>query len=129
MINTATTQIINEELTFFHLDSKSKLDSKALKDIYEGLRVIIALENLRVESGFNAIFVSEVHTQMQQLQQSLHQWYQNQLFLQHLSFFLREKENIPKKYLDLLSTLKSDKKRLNTKVEGQCQHLFERILE
>lgn len=128
MINTAITQIINEELEFFHLDNKSKLDSKALKDIYEGLRVIIALENLRVESGFNTIFVTEVHTQMQELQKSLHQWYQNHLFIQHLSFFLREKENIPKKYIDLLATLKSNKKRFTIKVEEQCKHLFDRIL-
>lgn len=128
MINTAITQMINEELDFFNLDNQSTLDSKALKDIYEGLRVIIALENLRIESGFNTIFVTEVHSQMQHLQKSLHQWYQNQLFIQHLSFFLREKENIPKKYIDLLALLKSNKKRFTAKVEEQCKYLFDRIL-
>jgi hypothetical protein len=129
MINTATTQIINEELEFFNLEHKTKLDSKALKDIYEGLRVIIALENLRIESGFNSIFVVEVHEHMGELRQSLLEWYQNHLFVQHLSFYLTDKENIAKKYLDLLARLKSNKKTSTSKVVEKCRFLFDRILE
>lgn len=129
MINTATTQIINEELEYFNLEHKTKMDSKALKDIYEGLRVIIALENLRIESGFNSIFVVEVHEHMGGLRQSLLDWYQNHLFIQHLSFYLTDKENIAKKYLDLLSRLQANKKSLSQKVVEKCKFLFDRILE
>lgn len=129
MINTATTQIINEELEFFNLEHKTKLDSKALKDIYEGLRVIIALENLRIESGFNSIFVIEVHEHMGMLRQSLLEWYQNHLFIQHLSFYLADKDNIAKKYLDLLSRLKTNKKTSTLRVVEKCGFLFDRILE
>ena len=129
MINTATTQIINEELEFFNLEHRTKLDSKALKDIYEGLRIIIALENLRIESGFNSIFVNEVHGHMGGLRQSLLEWYQNHLFVQHLSFYLTDKENISKKYLDLLSKLKTNKITSTQKVIDKCRFLFDRILE
>lgn len=129
MINTSTTQIINEELEFFNLENKAKLTSGALKDIYEGLRVITALENLRVESGFNSIFVQEVHDRMADLQRSLNDWYQNHLFLQHLMGYLADWVEIPKKYLELLSQLQSNKRTHTQKVESQCKQLFERILE
>jgi hypothetical protein len=129
MINTATTQIISEELEYFNLDNKTKLDTKALKDIYEGIRVITALENLRIESGFNPIFVKEVHERMSELQKDLLVWYENQLFLQHLTGFLTDKENISKKYIDLLASLQQNKKSNTAKVELKCRELFERILE
>ncbi|PRY87964.1 hypothetical protein [Mongoliibacter ruber] len=129
MINTATTQIINEELEYFNLDHKSRLDSKALKDIYEGLRVIIALENLRIESGFNPIFVDEVHDKMGLLQKSLLKWYENQLFIQHLTGFLSDKQNISKKYLDLLANLQDNKRSFKSLLEKQIRELFEKILD
>lgn len=129
MINTATTQIINEELEFFNLEDKNRLNYKGLKDIYEGLRIIIALENLRVESGFNAIFVEEVHKHMEDLQKSLLLWYENHLFMQHLTAFLADKENISKKYLDLLADLNTNKKAYTQSVALGCKSLFEKILE
>jgi hypothetical protein len=129
MINTATTQIINDELVFFNMEHRSRLDSKALKDIYEGLRVITALENLRITSGFNSIFIEDVHDNMQQLQKSLFEWYENHLLMQHLTSFLTDKEKVAKKYLDLLGHLQIQKKNFKLKVEEQCQFLFERILD
>ncbi len=128
MINTASTQIINEELEYFNLDNQHKLDAKALKDIYEGLRVIIALENLRQEAGFNTVFVTPIHQKMSALQQSLLMWYQNHLLMQNLVFYFGEKEEISKKYQDLYSHLKGNKKVLTKNVEGQCKYLFDRIL-
>lgn len=128
MINTATNQIINEELEFLNLENKSNLDNKGLKDIYEGLRLIIALENMRIESGLNAVFVEEVHEKMKSLQCSLSSWYQNQLFTQHLVYFFGQKNDISKKYKDLLAVLKADKKRSIRSIEKQCKFLFDRIL-
>jgi hypothetical protein len=129
MINTATTQIINEELEFFNVENYEKLDTKALKDIYEGIRVITALENLRIESGFNPIFVQEVHDRMSELQKSMLLWYENHLFMQHLIGYLADKPEVSKKYLDLLSTLQANKKNHTKLVEKMSKELFQRILE
>lgn len=129
MINTSTNQIITEELEYFQIDNQTKLTSKALKDIYEGLRIIIALENIRVESGLNAVFIDDVHARMSALQRALLQWYENHLFMQHLTSFLAEKEAIPKKYKDLLDQLHANKKIYTEKVLGLCKDLFVRILE
>ncbi|PSL04996.1 hypothetical protein [Cecembia rubra] len=129
MINTATTQIINEELGFFQVDNNGILDSKVLKEIYEGIRVITALENLRIESGFNPIFIQEVHERMSELQKTMLKWYENHLFLQHLVNFLTDKEDVSKKYLDLLSSLQTSRKSHIKQIEYQCAALFERILE
>ncbi|GAB3647419.1 hypothetical protein GCM10028791_09330 [Echinicola sediminis] len=129
MINTSTTQIINEELEFFKFDSEKKLEAKEIKDIYEGLQVIITLENVRIVSGLNATFTRVIHKHMNDLSQQLYKWYQNHLFLQHLTFSLADQEEAPsKKYLTLINSLKNNKKKLTTKVVSQCQHLFSDIL-
>ncbi|MCH7403417.1 hypothetical protein ACFOUP_14755 [Belliella kenyensis] len=128
-LNTATTQMINEELDFLALDHRRKLDSKAMKDIYEGIRVVIAVENIRIKSGFNPVFVKEVHVKMAQIQQDLLAWYQNHLILQHLVYYFGDKEEISKKYQDLLSLLKARKKKLTQTVEKQCEFLFDKILD
>ncbi|MBD8487874.1 hypothetical protein IFO69_03835 [Echinicola sp. CAU 1574] len=129
MINTSTIQIINEELEFFKFDSEKKLEAKEIKDIYEGLQEIITLENVRIVSGLNATFTELVHKHMNNLSQLLYKWYQNHLFLQHLTYTLSIKEELPsKKYQALINSLKSNKKKLTTKVVSQCQHLFSDIL-
>lgn len=129
MINTATTQVINEELSFFNIGNNGKANSKDLKDIYEGVRIITALENLRIESGFNPIFVEEVHHRMSNLQKSMLRWYENQLLIQHLTGFLTDKEDISNKYLLLLSQLQNNRKDSTKQIEKECRLLFERILE
>lgn len=129
MINTATTQIINEELEFFNVENNQKLETKGLKDIYEGIRIITALENLRIESGFNPVFVQEVHDRMSELQKSMLSWYENHLFMQHLIGYLTDKPDISKKYLDLLSSLQTKKRNLTKLVEKRSKELFQRILE
>lgn len=128
MINTATNQIINEELEYFNLDHKHKFDSKSLKDIYEGVRIITALENLRIESGFNPVFVQEIHDRMRDLQKVMMLWYQNHLFIQHLSGFLADKENIHNKYFDLLSELKSKNKINKVQAQKHCRELLNRVM-
>lgn len=127
-INTATTQIIEEELSYFILENNEKLSSKGLKDIYEGVRVIMALENIRIEIGFNAVFVHAVHEYMAQFQKNLLNWYENHLLMQHLVMFVGDKEEISKKYLDLLARLKENKKTYTLQVEKECRFLFDTIL-
>lgn len=129
MINTATTQIINEELEYFKFDSEKKLGPKEIKDIYEGLQVIIALENFRMVAGLNATFTAIIHQKMNDLSHLLYSWYQNHLFLQHLTFFLADKDELPnKKYIDLIDHIKNDKKKLTNTVVSQCNYLFTKVL-
>lgn len=128
-ISTATTQLINEELVFFKFDSEKQLEAKEIKDIYEGLQLIITLENIRMASGLNPTFTEIIHQYMNDLSRLLYQWYQNHLFLQHLTFSLSDAQDLPsKKYQTLLKKLKSNKKKLTAKAVSQCQHLFSDIL-
>ncbi len=127
-INTAINQIIQDELEFFQLDQKGPMDSKALKDTFEGLRIIIMLENLRMHVGFNPIFISGIHEEIETLKDSLKPWYSNQLSLQSLGHFLAEKEDASKKYLDWMSELRNQKKSLSSLSEKQAKMLFSKIL-
>ncbi|WP_296704304.1 hypothetical protein [Algoriphagus sp.] len=127
-ISSAINQIISEELGFIQLDLKAKLDSKALKEIFDALRTIIMLENLLIHLGFNPIFVSSIHEEIKQLKDNLKPWYSNQLALQSLTHFVAEKENASKKYLDWINELKVQKKVLSTVAEKQAHQLFDKIL-
>ena len=124
MVNTATTQIINEELEFSYFDSLHDPTAKSIKDIYESLQVIIAVENFRMVSGLNSVFTPVIHEEMNRLSISLYKWYQNHLLLQQLTVFIAEKETITEKYKELLDSIKKDKKKLTTKVASQSKILF-----
>jgi hypothetical protein len=127
-IHTAVNQIIQEELDFFQLDKKGAMDSKALKDTFEGLRTIIMLENMLIHLGFNPIFISAIHEEIAALKDNLKPWYSNQLALQSLTHFLRDKPEAGKKYLDWLKELKEHKTSLASQAEKQAHGLFEKIL-
>jgi hypothetical protein len=127
-VNTATTQIINDELEFFQFDQKNHLDAKALKEINEGLQVIIALENFRMQIGFNPVYVPIVHSSINSLQKSLKEWSNNHLLIQHLTYFLSERDQISKKYEVLILDLKENKKRYTAKIEESCHKLFDKII-
>jgi len=124
MVNTATTQIINEELEFSYFDSLHDPTAKSIKDIYESLQIIIAVENFRMVSGLNAVFTPAIHEDMNDLSKSLYLWYQNHLLLQQLTHFFSEKETITEKYKNLLNDIKKSKKKLTTKVISQSKILF-----
>lgn len=127
-IHTAVNQIIQEELEFFNLDHKGVMDSKALKDTFEGLRTIIILENTLIEMGFNSIFITGIHQEINLLKNNLKPWYSNHLSLQSLMHFLGAKEDVSKKYLDWAKELKAEKKTLSVQAESQAHQLFDKIL-
>ncbi|MEB2775982.1 hypothetical protein SYJ56_11735 [Algoriphagus sp. D3-2-R+10] len=127
-INTAVNQIIQEELEFFALDHKGAMDSKALKDTFEGLRTIIMLENTLIHLGFNSIFVTGIHGEIEALKNNLKPWYSNHLSLQSLTHFLGTKQEVSKKYLDWAKELKTEKKILSAQAEKQAHQLFDKIL-
>ncbi|MFC3417607.1 hypothetical protein [Algoriphagus hitonicola] len=128
-VNTAINQLIQEELEYFQLDKSNGLDSKALKDIFEGLRKIIMLENLLIHLGFNSIFVDQIHDEISELKEKLKPWYANHLELQSLTYFLSDKEQVSKKYVDWVKELRHKKKNLSSQVEKQALTLFQKILD
>lgn len=128
MINTAINQLIQEELEFFQLEKRKGMDSKAFKDLFEGLRKIIMLENLLIYMGFNSIFIESIHLEMGTLKETLKEWYANHLEMQSLTYFLSDKEEVGQKYLDWAKDLRKEKKSLSSKVEKQAQSLFQKIL-
>lgn len=127
-IHTAVNQIIQDELEFFNLDHKGAMDSKALKDTFEGLRTIIMLENMLIQMGFNSIFITGIHQEIEVLKNNLKPWYSNHLSLQSLTHFLGAKADVSKKYLDWAKELKTEKKLLSAQAESQAHQLFDKIL-
>lgn len=127
-INTAINQIIQDELEYFQLNKRGKMDSKSLKDTFDGLRTIIMLENMLIHLGFNPIFVASIHQEIEALKDHLNPWYSNQLSLQSLTHFLSDKPDAGKKYLDWLKELKQNKTRLSEEAGLRAQTLFGKIL-
>nr|MBI1229333.1 hypothetical protein [Cytophagales bacterium] len=127
-VNTSTTQLINDEIAFSQIRTKNELDPIALKDVYESLNKIMAIEKVRTTMGLNPIYTEEVHAKINLLTGKLYEWYKNHLFFQHLSHFLRDKEQIEKKYLLLLKTIKKNHKTLTADVVEQSTFLYTHIL-
>ncbi|WBL43629.1 hypothetical protein PBT90_02860 [Algoriphagus halophytocola] len=127
-INTSVSKLIQEELEFIQIDLKQNMESKVFKEVFEGLRTIIMLENLLIYLGFNPIFVESIHREIHQLKENLKPWYSNHLALQSLMHFISGKENLSKKYQELAKTLRADKKALSADVGKQAHALFDKIL-
>lgn len=128
VINTATNQLLQEELDFLQLELKSPLRSQGFRDLFESLRKIIMLENLLIGLGFNPIFVSSIHAEISQLKENLKPWYSNHLAFQALSAFLAEKDDIAKKYIVWIKELKEEKKSLSSEIESQAFELLKKIV-
>lgn len=127
-INTATTQIINEEIDFFYFDTKSRLDPQTIHDIFNGLKRVTALEKVRLSMGLNTIFTDKVHQQITELSQQMEGWQRNQLLLQHFGSFLGQKEKVSKKYQLVLTQIQKDHKEITQSVAERCRELFTKML-
>ncbi len=128
MISTAIHQLINEELNVLNQEMKSPLSTSAFRDLFESLRKIIMLENFLIHLGFNPIFVSQIHGEIQTLKENLKPWYANHLSFQALTQFLSEKESPSKKYIEWLKELKLEKKSLSSEIEKQAFELMGKVL-
>ncbi len=128
MITTAINQIVQEELEYFGIDAKGKMDSTVLKDIFEGLRKIIIFENLLIHLGFRSIFIASIHLEIEELKNNLKPWYSNHLTLQSLTSYLAEQQEVSKKYLKWAKELKEEHKALSLQTEKQAKTLFQKIL-
>jgi hypothetical protein len=127
-INTAINQLVQEELVSLHRELKEPITSQGFRDLFEGLRKIIMLENLLVQLGFNPIFVTAIHEEIGQLKDNLKPWYSNHLAFQTLSGFLAEKTSISKKYMEWIKELKEEKKSLSSEIEKQAFVLLKKVL-
>lgn len=127
-INTATTQIINEEVDFFYFDTKSRLDPQTLYEIFNGLKRVTALEKIRLSIGLNTIFTDKVHLQISELSQQMESWQRSQLLLQHLGSFLGQKEKVSKKYQLVLTQVQNAHQEITQSVAERCRELFTKML-
>lgn len=127
-VDTATLQLVNEEIDFFQFRGKnSQMDSQSLKELMEGIRIITAVENLRIALGMNTIFTDVVHEKLAGLREALNRWHQTHLFGQHLQFFLGENVDVGPKYIDLAKRTKANKQRLTKEVASLYHDLFSKL--
>ena len=127
-INTAISQIINEEIDYFYFGTKTRLDAQTISDIYKGLKKVTALEKIRLAIGLNSVFTHVVHQEIDILSKKMDTWYKNQLLLPHLGSHLGKKEDVSKKYQPVLTFLQKNHKELTSAIDSRCQQLFTRML-
>ena len=127
-IDTASLQLVNEEIDFFQFkDKSSQIDSQSLKELMDGIKVIIAVENVRLAVGMNTIFTDTVHKKLKRLRLVLNRWHQTHLFGQHLQYFLGENVDVGPKYIDLAKRVKDNKQRLTKEIASPYHHLFSKL--
>lgn len=127
-LNTAITQIINEEIEYFSFDAKTKLDPQSIHDIFKGIKKVTCLEKTRLNIGLNTIFTPLVHEQIIALEEEMVAWHKNQLLLQHLGNYLAKKEKVSKKYHAVLTQVQKMHKSLTQKIGDRCRQLFVKML-
>jgi hypothetical protein len=126
-VNTASHQIIIEELDGVEHATRQHLDATRVKEIYEGLLAIIEVERLRVSVGLNPVFTPSIHEEMDRLTSQLYQWYKNQLLLQHLTHYLHEKEQVFEPYPKLLKGIRNNQKAFIRKLGLDWEVLIKRM--
>jgi hypothetical protein len=127
MIDTATHQLINEELEYMRIGDEETLDSQAMRDVMDGLRIVTVVENINIAVGLNPVFTSGIHKEMRELLKVLAEWNQTYLFAQHLNHFLSDNEQVGNKYLDLAKRMRDKKKRLALEVASLYGNLFSKL--
>ncbi len=126
-VNTASHQIITEELEGVEHAAGQHLDATRVKEIYEGLLAIVEVEKIRVSVGLNTVFTHSIHAEIDQLTHQLYQWYKSQLLLQHLSHYLHEKEQVTEPYQKLLKAISKNQKAFIRKLGLDWEELINRM--
>ena len=127
MIDTATRQLINEELEYLNVGSKEVLDSQSMREVMEGLQVVTVVENINIAVGLNSVFTSDIHHEMAELLRRLSTWNKTSLFAQHLNHFLSDHEQVGNKYLELAKRTRDKKKRLALEVASLWDALYSKL--
>lgn len=127
MINTATQQLINEELEYLNVGSKEVLDSQSMREVMEGLQIVTVVENINVAVGLNPVFTADIHQEMRKLLHVLASWNKTSLFAQHLNHFLSDNEQVGNKYLELAKKARDKRKRLALEVASLWDALYPKL--
>jgi hypothetical protein len=127
VLTTSIHQLVQEELSYLGKEVSSPISTQGFRDLFEGLRKVIILENLLIHLGLNPIYLPQVHEELEQLKNGLKPWYANHLNLQSLTHFIGQQEAVSKKYLDWVKELKDEKKALATTLEKQALSLLRKV--
>ena len=127
VLTTSIHQLVQEELSYLGKEVSSPISTQGFRDLFEGLRKVIILENLLIHLGLNPIYLPQVHEELEQLKNGLKPWYANHLNLQSLTHFIGQQEAVSKKYLDWVKELKDEKKSLATTLEKQALSLLRKV--
>lgn len=127
VLTTSIHQLVQEELSFLGKELSLPISMHGFRDLFEGIRKVIMLENLLVHLGLNPIYLPQVHRELEQLNNGLKDWYANHLNLQSLTHFIGQQETVSKKYLDWVKELKVKKKNLTTSLEKQALSLLRKV--
>ena len=126
-LTTSIHQLVQEELSFLVKEVSSPISTQGYRDLFEGLRKVIILENLLVHLGLNPIYLPQVHEELEHLKNGLKPWYANHLNLQSLTHFIGQREEVSKKYLDWVKELTEEKKMLTSSLEKQALSLLRKV--
>ncbi|MCE2777930.1 MAG: hypothetical protein LW824_20825 [Algoriphagus sp.] len=127
VLNTSIHQLVQEELAFMTKEVTPPMSTQGFRDLFEGLRKVIILENLLVHLGLNPIYLPQIHEELERLKNGLKPWYANHLNLQSLTHFIGQQEEVSKKYLDWVKELKDEKKSLTATLEKQAVSLLRKV--
>ena len=127
VLTTSIHQLVQEELSFLVKEVSSPISTQGYRDLFEGLRKVIILENLLVHLGLNPIYLPQVHEELEHLKNGLKPWYANHLNLQSLTHFIGQREEVSKKYLDWVKELTEEKKALSSTLEKQALSLLRKV--
>ena len=127
VLTTSIHQVVQEELSFLGKEVSSPISTQGYRDLFEGLRKVIILENLLIHLGLNPIYLPQVHEELERLKNGLKPWYANHLNLQSLTHFIGQHEAVSKKYLDWVKELTEEKKMLTSSLEKQALSLLRKV--
>lgn len=127
VLTTSIHQLVQEEFASLSKEVVPPISTSGFRDLFEGLRKVIILENLQIHLGLNSIYLPQVHEELEQLKNGLKTWYANHLNLQSLTHFIGQQEGVSKKYLDWVKELKEEKKALSSTLEKQALSLLRKV--
>jgi len=127
VLTTSIHQLVQEELSFLVKEVSAPISTQGYRDLFEGLRKVIILENLLIHLGLNPIYLPQVHEELERLKNGLKPWYANHLNLQSLTHFIGQHEAVSKKYLDWVKELTEEKKMLTSSLEKQALSLLRKV--
>ncbi|MGY6559781.1 MAG: hypothetical protein ACXIT9_10940 [Nitritalea sp.] len=102
--------LVEEELAFIRFCDGDQLDAPQWRQVFEALQRVVVLENIRLSVGIESIFLPEMHQRFTELLVAIRQWFEVQLFLQHLSYYVSMEEHTQEAYRTFLVAVRARRK-------------------